>query len=103
MSNYGIKIAKAGYDADTADNKNLSFNSALPCLKIVQVGKESAVSSTDISLSNSLSFPLVILTYLYDSVNSEYEPLNVGFDSSKLYLPGGEAAGSYYYYFICYS
>lgn len=103
MGTYGIKIAKPGYTADTADNKNLAFNSALPCLKIVQLGEVSAVSSSNVAFGDFVSFPIVVLVYLYDSGTLEYEPIEAEFDSTYIYLPGGEAAGSYYCYFVCYT
>lgn len=103
MSDYGLKVAKAGYDAATAVNKNLTFSSALPCLKILQLGKVSAVNASEITFDAVVDFPLVLLVFLYDSATSEYEPVEAEFDTTKLYLVGGEAANSYYYYYICYA
>ena len=103
MSDYGLKIAKAGFTAATAANKDLAFNSALPCLKIIQVGKNSAVDTSNVTFNATVAFPIVVIAFLYDSVTSEYEPIEVSFDSTTLYLPGGEAAGSFCYYFICYA
>lgn len=103
MADHGMKIAKPGFDADTAEDKDLIFNSSRACLKILQAGKVSAVDATEITFNAYISFPLVILVFLYDSSDSCYKPINAEFDSSKLYLPGGEASGSYYYYYICYA
>lgn len=103
MGNFGLKIAKQGYDVATAAPKDLIFSSKYPCLKILQSGKVSAVSATNITFSAIVSFPIVILVFLYDSATSEYEPVEVEFSTTTLYLPGGEAAGSFYYYYICYA
>lgn len=103
MADYGLKIAKQGYDVLDAEPKDLIFSSAYPCLKIIQSGKTSAVSSSEIDFDSIVSFPIVILCFLYDSSDGKYKPQEIEFDSSKLYLDGGEDAGSYYYYFICYA
>ena len=103
MSDYGMKIAKPGFDADTAEDKDLIFNSSRPCLKILQSGRVSAVSSSEITFNVYISFPLVILVFLYDSADSSYKPIDAEFDATKLYLPGGGLSGSYYYYYICYA
>ena len=103
MTNYGLKISKQGYDVFDAEPKDLVFSSAYPCLKIIQLGNVSAVSSSEITFDNIVSFPLVILVFLYNSSTSRYEPVEASFDSTKLYLTGGEESGSYYYYFICYA
>lgn len=103
MANYGLKIAKQGYEVLDAEPKDLIFSSSYPCLKIIQIGKVSAVSTSEIEIDSGIPFPIVVLAFLYDSSTSKYEPLEVGFDSNKLYFGGGEAAGSYYYYYICYA
>jgi len=102
MGDYGLKIAKEGYDVATAANKDLAFSSELACLKILQFGKVSAVSPSQITFSDIVSFPVVLLVFLYNSATSEYEPVEAEFNSTTLYLDGGEAANSNYYYFICY-
>ena len=103
MSDYGLKISKTGYTVDIAVNKDLAFSSALPCLKILQLGKASAVDASEITFDAVVDLPLVLLVFLYDSATSEYEPIEAVFDTTKLYLVGGEAANSYYYYYICYA
>lgn len=103
MSDYGLKIAKAGFRADTAEKKDLAFSSSLPCLKILQLGVVSAVDASEVSFDAVVSLPLVLLVFLYDSSTLEYEPVEAEFDTTKLYLAGGEAANSYYYYYICYA
>lgn len=45
--NYGIKIAKPGYDADTADYQDLIFHSSLPNLKIKTEGSGSTTYTND--------------------------------------------------------
>lgn len=103
MGDFGLKIAKTGFDVASADPKNLAFSSKLACLKILQVGKISAAGASEITFTDVVAFPLVILAFLYNSATSEYEPIEAEFDSTKLYLSGGEAGGSIYYYFICYA
>ncbi len=100
--NYGIKIAKSGHDVATAEPKDQIFNSKFACLKILQYGKISAVNSSQIALSNAVAFPLVALVFMQDSSGENF-PVASEFDADYLYLPGGEDAGSYYYYFICYA
>jgi len=103
MADFGLKIAKQGYNVLDAEPKDLVFSSSYPCLKILRLGKVSAVNSSEITFDDIIEFPLVILVFLYNSATSKYEPVEVEFDSTKLYLDGGEATGSYYYYFICYA
>lgn len=103
MANYGLKIAKPGFDVKTCAIKDLMFYSSAACLKIFQIGKNSAVSSSEVTFDAIVAFPILTLVYLYDSVDSKYRLIDCEFDSTKLYLPGGEAAGSYYYFFICYA
>jgi hypothetical protein len=103
VSNYGIKIVKAGFDTATAVPKDQIFNSSLACLKILQIGKQSAVDASEITFIAVVAFPIVLLVFLYDSATSRYKPIEAEFDSTKIYLPGGEAANSYYYYFVCYA
>lgn len=103
MSDYGLKVAKTGFVAESAEKKNLAFSSSLPCLKILQLGMVSAVDASEIPFSATVAFPLVVLVFLYDSTTLEYEPIEAEFDITKLYLVGGEAANSYYYYYICYA
>ena len=103
MADYGLKIAKTGFDVATADPKDLAFSSEFACLKILQTGKKSAVNAVEVTFWDGVAFPLVVIVFLYNSATSEYEPIEAEFDSTKLYLPGGEASGSLYYYFICYA
>jgi hypothetical protein len=103
MSDYGLKIAKTGFDVATAEPKDLIFSSSFACLKILQLGKVSAVNAGNINFDAGVAFPLVIIVFLYDSAISKYEPIEAEYDTTKLYLPGGEAANSLYYYYICYA
>ena len=45
--NYGIKIAKPGFDAKTAGLNNLIFHSGYPFLKIKQTGRGSITYTND--------------------------------------------------------
>lgn len=104
VGNYGFKIAKTGSDVNTADPKDLIMSSSYACLKILQIGKISAqTSNSEVTFSASVAFPIVVLAFLYDSATSKYEPYEVSYDSTKMYFTGGEAANSYYYYFVCYA
>lgn len=96
-----MKIAKQGYDVDTAEPKDLVFSSKLPCLKILQTGKVSAVSASTIPFNAVVALPIKIFVFRENS--GEYYPVAESFDSTNLYLPGGEGSGAYYYYFICYA
>lgn len=101
--NYGIKIAKSGHDVADAEPKDLIFSSSFACAKILQYGKVSAVNASEVDFFYVVQFPILVLSFLYDSSDSKYHPHSVEFDEDKLYFPGGEDSGSYYYYFICYA
>jgi hypothetical protein len=103
MADYGLKIAKQGYDVLDAEPKDLIFSSSYSCLKIIQLGKVSAVNASEVDIDSDIPLPIVVLAFLYDSAISKYEPVEVSFSSTKLYFSGGEATGSYYYYYICYA
>lgn len=102
MANYGIKVAKQGFDVADAAEKDLIFTSKAACMKFLQVGKVSAVSSSEITFNANIAFPIDVYVFLYDSDDSYYHPIDAEFNTTKLFLTGGEASGSYYYYFICY-
>jgi len=103
MADYGLKVAKQGYDVLDAEPKDLVFSSSYPCLKIIQLGKVSAVGASEVEIDSDIPLPIVIIAFLYDSSVGKYKPIEVSFSSTKLYFDGGEAAGSYYYYYICYA
>ena len=103
MADYGLKIAKQGYEVLDAEPKDLIFSSSYPCLKIIQLGKVSAVDASEVDIDSDIPLPIVVLSFLYDSSTGRYEPIEVSFSSTKLYFSGGEAAGSFYYYYICYA
>ena len=102
MSDWGMKIAKQGYDVADAEPKDLIFSSSFACAKILQYGKISVDAGT-VDFFYVVQFPILVLSFLYDSSDSKYHPYSVEFDEDKLYFPGGEDSGSYYYYFICYA
>lgn len=106
MADWGMSVKRQDIskDVEDCDPKELVFSSKFPCAKILQTGKEVASGgATNVNFSATVSFPIHILGFLYDSADSEYHAVNLEFDTSKVYFPGGEAAGSYYYYFVCYA
>jgi len=72
-------------------------------LKILEADSVDAVNASEITFSAVVSFPLVVLVFLYVNSTGEYQPVGVTFDSTKLYLAGGGASGDTYHYFICYA
>jgi hypothetical protein len=102
---HALVIAKDGAvgDVESLAPKDRAFDSRLPCLKILQLGKVSAVDAVEITFSDVIAFPLVILVFKYVSSTGEYSPIEAEFDSTKLYLVGGGSSGDLYYYFICYA
>lgn len=102
---YVLHIKKQGVNKDVQDcvDKELAFSSERACAKLLQVGKVSAVGSTEVLFDDIVSFPIELDVWLYDSVDSYYKPKDMEFDLNKIYLTGGEANGSYYYYFVWYA
>ena len=127
MGDFGLKIAKEGYDVDTADPKDLIFSSKLPCLKILQAGNKGFTANTggstitEVNFYPVISFPIVVLVFVWDPSDSSYkgaqgEPVpdhtqnyrpGFYFDSSKLYVEVENYTGgnitSHFIYFICYA
>lgn len=120
---YGLKIAKDGFHADSTPNKNLVLNSDLPCLKILQLGKQT-ISIADNETENytialTVPFPVEVFVFVFNTLFNEYQPLYVSdvaqyaiqgtvkFNSSNLYVSidnyTGGALSSHFYYFICYA
>jgi len=102
---HALVIAKKGAtdDVENLAPKDRAFDSRFPCLKILQAGKVSAENPVNVNFDGVVAFPLVILAFLYVGSTGEYEPIDVEFDSTKLYFDGGETADDLYYYFICYA
>jgi hypothetical protein len=108
MPDYGLKIKRQDVTKDVEDCevKELVFHSSYACAKILQDAKVSATSGSEqeVSLVSTVSFPIIVLCYVYNSATSKYSPVNVEFDLTKVYLPGlGLNAGSYFYLFVCYA
>ena len=105
---YGLKIKRQDVAKDVEDCvvKELIFHSSYACAKILQVGKYPATSGSEgeVSFDADVSFPIIVLCYVYDSATSNYATVNVEFDSTKIYLPGlSKSAGSFFYLFVCYA
>ena len=108
MADYGFKIKRqyVAKDVEDCEPKELVFSSKFPCAKILQTAKVSAVSGTEqeVLFSDTVAFPVVVLGYVYDSATSDYTPINIEYDNTKMYLPGlSKSAGSYFYIFVCYA
>lgn len=105
---YGLKIKRQDVNKDVEDCevKELVFHSSYACAKILQDAKVSATSASEqeVAFVSTISFPILVLCYVYDSATSNYAPVNVEFDTTKIYLPGlSKSAGSYFYLFVCYA
>ena len=102
---HALVIAKQGVtdDVENLVPKDRAFDSRFPCLKILQAGKVSAEYEIEVNFDAVIAFPLVVLAFLYVDSTGEYEPLDVEFDSTKLYFAGGKTSVDLYYYFICYA
>lgn len=102
---HALVIAKQGQtdDVENLAPKDRAFDSRFACLKIIQAGKVSAESVVEVNFESVVAFPLFVMAFLYIDSTGEYEPLDVSFDSTKLYFDGGETADDLYYYFICYA
>ena len=105
---YGLKIKRQDVAKDVKDCeiKELVFHSSYACAKVFQTAKVGATSAVEqeVSFSAIVSFPIIVLCYVYDSDTSKYSLTNVEFDTTKVYLPGlSLSAGSYFYLFVCYA
>jgi hypothetical protein len=105
---YGLKIKRqdVAKNVEDCDIKELVFHSSYACAKILQDAKVSATSASEqeVAFTSTVSLPILVLCYVYNSATSNYAPVNVEFDTTKVYLPGlSLAAGSYFYLFICYA
>ena len=121
-----FKIAKTGFDAETADPEDLIFDSTIPCLKFIEVGiREFTInSSTTTTYEETItkSFPIMPFVFLYQPTLEMYKPaistvngnyfgdflhIDYEFDASKLYVTVSNFTGgnlsTHYYYFIGYA
>lgn len=79
-----VKVAKSGFDADTAGNANLIFNSQQDMLKIVSNGMQTATipsdstsstsKTTTLTIAHGLSFTPILLAFIVD-FRGGYTPL----------------------------
>lgn len=90
---YGLKVAKPGFDVTTTTNDNLIFNSNQNALKVVQSGEITMPSTTlaaggltSVVVSHNLGY--VPATLVYGRQVSVYFPLprNIGMTSSGGFL-----------------
>lgn len=103
MGNYGLKIAKQGYDVASAEPKDLAFSSALTCAKIIQYGRV-AGDVTSTSLSATAAFPLIIIAFIFVDADSRYHAYEVEYDSTNIYFSQyGSTSSDWIYYFVCYA
>jgi hypothetical protein len=105
---YGLKIKRQDVNKNVEDCevKELVFHSSYACAKIFQTAKVDATSGgeQETNFSATISFPILVLCFVYDSATSKYSPVNVEFDTTKVYYPGlSKSAGSYFYLFVCYA
>lgn len=101
----GLKIAKPGHSVHE-DDRYLSFNAQRPNLKFFQIGKTSATPETEIAvpLADIIELPIKVYAFRYNSATEKFSPVQYSYDENYLYFAGeGLAAGSYYYFFICYA
>lgn len=105
---YGLKIKRQDVAKNVEDCvvKELIFHSSYACAKIFQTAKVDATSNStqEINFPATVSFPVLVLCYVYNAATSVYYPVVVGFDADKVYFPGlGLNIGSYFYLFVCYA
>lgn len=86
-SNNGIRISKAGYDALTAADNDLLFNSAWPSLQIVKVKPMEETSVTFTAVPHGLEFPPAAFVLGGTDFDNTMEGCNV--DEENVYVPTG--------------
>lgn len=83
MADFGMKIKRQDIlkDVEDCDPKELVFSSKYPCLKLLQVGKREYTVTNgtspihNIVFDSVLTFPVVLLVFLYDPGDSSYKAL----------------------------
>jgi hypothetical protein len=108
MADYGLKIKRQDIAKNVEDctPKELAFSSQFPCAKVLQTAKVSASEFTEqeVNFSNFIALPVLVLGFVYDSATEDYAPLEITYDTTKIYLPGiGKDSGSFFYLFVCYA
>jgi len=72
MSDYGIKISKAGYDVKTADPENLIMTSEANQYKIHLSGSLSYTSTETQTVTHNLAYTPAYIAFIKKSANSYY-------------------------------
>jgi len=91
-ADYGLKIAKAGFDVNTAKDSDLLFNSSWPSMQIVMVRQ---VSSGD-SFEHGLPYPpfsVIIPDFTPTTVGNQNLMSNADVDSTYVYAPTSAFSG----------
>lgn len=120
-------IAKDGFDAETADPKDMVFDSRIPCLKFIENGKRSFTINNGVSTTyeqdiDITPFPLIPFVYLYNPDLDSYEEatpdvwpnyfgdflhVSMEYSSTKLYVTVMNFTGSnkttHYYWYLGYA
>lgn len=79
---YGLKVSKAGFDALTAQDNDLLFNSSWPSLQVVKVVQSTGTTA----IAHGLPYPTFAVIYGQDpilSFNTAFTPLNT--DATYVY------------------
>lgn len=108
MANYGFKVAEPGYDARTAEDKNLSLKSGLTLLKVFEQDTID-LSSTWTEITHNLGYIPQFMVYVYDTTNGKVyfatADLNTAIaraDTTKIYIKKINADQTKAYYYIFY-
>jgi len=85
LNDFGLKVSKIGFDALTAGDKDLIYNSSWPSIQIVKV---IPFDATVFSFDHGLGFPpLAILIRQTDNFYVGGVMINLPCDESKIYIP----------------
>jgi hypothetical protein len=83
MGDYGYKVSRPGYSADTAVAKNLVYSSAFPTMKIAKIIHFAASGSE----AHGLGFVPAYAYMLYDTNRSGYVSGQAGEAGVRFYYP----------------